>query len=115
MFGSLIATRSSALDALCAQRCGREGGPAVELAVRDPLALEQQRHPLGMLGRAVREDVGEVHERRSCRGDERPRRSQVATSSSLKAGPKSGLTWQFWILPAHIESSWRPWWFVRER
>jgi len=32
-----------------------------------------------------------------------------------KALPKSGFTWQFWILPTHIESSWRPWWFVRER
>ena len=33
----------------------------------------------------------------------------------VKAGPKSGLTWQFWILPTHIESSWRPWWFLGER
>ena len=47
-------------------------------------------------------------------GDKRLRRSH-RYFFFVKAGPKSGLTWQFWILPTHIESSWRPWWFVRER
>ena len=69
------------LDALRAQRCGRDGGPTVELAVRDPLALEQQRRPLGMLSGAVREDVGEVHERRSRRATS-VCGARIATSSS---------------------------------
>ncbi len=47
-------------------------------------------------------------------GDKRLRRSH-RYFFFVKAGPKSGLTWQFWILPTHIESSWRPWWFFRER
>jgi hypothetical protein len=54
-------------DALRAQRCRRHGGPTVELAVRDPLALEQQRRPLGMPSGALRQDVREIHERRSRR------------------------------------------------
>ena len=67
---------------------------------------EQQRCPLGMVGGALREDVREVHERRSRRA------TSVARSHRhlyfVNAGPNSGLTWQFWILPTHIESSWRP-------
>ncbi len=93
-------------DALRAKRCGGDGDAAVELAVRDPLVLEQQRRPLGMLGGAVREDVREIHERRS-------RRATSVCGARIdryffffvKAEPKSGLTWQFWILPTHIESS----------
>ena len=52
-----------------------------ELAVRDPLALEQQRRPLGMVGGAVREDVREVHERRSRRATG-VCGARIATSSS---------------------------------
>jgi hypothetical protein len=69
------------LDALSAQRCGCDGGPAVELAIRDPLPLEQQRRPLGMLGGAVHEDVREIHERRSRRATS-VRGARIATSSS---------------------------------
>jgi hypothetical protein len=56
------------------------------------------------------EAVREMHERRSRRatGDRRPRRSHDPYFFFVNAGPKSGLTWQFWILPTHIESSWRP-------
>ena len=50
----------------------------------------------------------------SAAGDKRLRRSH-RYFFFVKAGPKSGLTWQSWILPTHIESSWRPWWFFRER
>ena len=95
------------LDALRTQRCGGDGGPAVELAVRDPLVLEQQRRPLGMLG--GRRPRGRARDSRAPQppGDKRLRRSH-RYFFFVKAGPKSGLTWQFWILPAHIESSWRP-------
>ena len=74
----------------------------------------QSLRRLGCSSAASAREVPEVHERRSPRATSL-RRSQGYFFFLLKAGPKSGLTWQFWILPAHIESSWRPWWFVRER
>jgi hypothetical protein len=63
--------------------------------------------PFGSSGLSTAEEVREIHERRS-RRDKRPRRSHDRYFFFVNAGPKSGLTWQFWILPTHIESSWRP-------
>ena len=48
-------------DARGAQGGGRDGGPPVELAVRDDVALEQQGGPAGVLGCSVGEDACEVH------------------------------------------------------
>lgn len=52
---------------LSVQSRGSDCGATIQLAVRDPIALEEQRRPLGMLGGAVSEDAGEIHERRDRR------------------------------------------------
>ena len=70
------------LDALRTQRCGCDGGPAVEIAVRDSLVLEQQRRPVRMVDGAVRDDV------RGFTAPQPPRQASAALASYFfaKAG-----------------------------
>ena len=82
--------------ALLPQSARRDGGAAVEFAVREPTTLEEQGVPLGMLDSTVGEKVGEVrHEARWSGSPDAPqmaeRRSRrvkgvcgarIATSSS---------------------------------
>ncbi len=105
--------------ALLPQSARRDGGAAVELAVREPATLEEEGVPLGMLDSPVGEKMGEVrHEARWSRSPDAPQiggapqppvQGRLRRSHSyfffVNAAPKSGLTWQFWILPTHIESS----------
>ena len=78
-------------DARFVQRTRDHGRPAVEFAVRDSVALEQERRPLGILGRAFGEE--RVRDSRAPQppGIERLRRSH-RYFFFVKAGPKSGLT-----------------------
>ena len=68
-------------DARFVQRTRDHGRPAVEFAVRDSVALEEERRPLGILGRTFGEGVCEIHERRSRRASS-VCGARIATSSS---------------------------------